>query len=152
MEKVTHPGEGAAPGPHRRDPAAPGGVGPAARVVALACLLPVTVFVLCRTLSAAWYRGDLSGIPDEGQVPTSLLPWFLHAYHLGGDVWSDPIRLRTWIVACAGYFVPAVVSVSMFRQRTTLLWVSLVVVGLSAWAAVAIPAPSAPAHRSPGWK
>ena len=141
VSTLADPGEGAASGPHRGDPAAPGGVGPAARVAALACLLPVAVFVLCRTLSAAWYRGDLSGIPDEGQVPTGLLPWFLHAYHLGGDVWSDPVRMRTWIVACAAYVLPGAIGMVASRRMATTLFALLVVLGLSAWATLSIPTP-----------
>jgi hypothetical protein len=138
---VTHHGEREAAGRHRGDPASPGSIGAQARVAALACLLPVAVFVLCRTLSAAWYRGDLSGMPDEGQVPIGVLPWFLHAYQLGGDVWSDPVRMRTWIVAGAGYVLPGAIGMIASRRLAMAVCTSLVVFGLSAWAALSIPTP-----------
>jgi hypothetical protein len=111
----------------------------------LACLFAVLVFVACRALAASWYAVDLSGIPDEGPVPTSLLPWFLHEYHLGGDVWSDSVRMRTWSVACAGYVVPAFISTAVPRRAWARVGASVIVLALLIWAMVAIPTPSVPA-------
>jgi len=110
----------------------------------LACVLPTLLFVVCRSLSASWYSVDLSGIPDEGQVPTSLLPWFLHTYDSGGGVWSDAMRARTWLVSCAGYLVPPALATVTSRRGPTRLCAAILLGGLIVWATVAIPAP--PAH------
>jgi hypothetical protein len=112
--------------------------------VVLACLLPVLVFVVCRALASSWYSVDLSGVPDEGQVPTGLLPWFLYEYRIGGDIWSDAVRMRTWGVACAGYFAPALIATLAPRRTPTRLGALVVVIGLLVWAILAIPRPPAP--------
>jgi hypothetical protein len=120
-----------------------------ARELILACLLPVAVFSACWLLAASWYSVDLSGIPDEGQVPTGLLPWFLYSYRSGGNVWSDAVRTRTWLVSCAGYAIPAAIATYVPRRPTTRAWAFLVAVALILWATTTIPIPSPPAeHRA----
>lgn len=113
------------------------------REVMLACLLPVLVFIICRGLASSWYSVDLSGVPDEGQVPTGMLPWFLYMYRLGGDIWSDAVRMRTWGVASAGYFAPALIAAVAPRWTPARLAALVVVFGLLAWAVLAIPKPPA---------
>src|SRR4029077_18592575 len=83
-------------------------------------------------------------VPDEGQVPTALLPWFLHAYRLGGDIWSDAVRMRTWSVACAGYFAPAFIATVVPRRTPARFGALVVVFGLLVWAVLAIPRPPVP--------
>jgi hypothetical protein len=107
----------------------------------VAFVVPTALFVICRSLAASWYAVDLSGIPDEGQVPTSLLPWFLYSYDSGGGVWSDGMRARTWLVSCAGYFVPAAIAGFASRRAATRLAAAFSLGGLVVWAVVAIPAP-----------
>jgi hypothetical protein len=107
----------------------------------LAVVLPVLLFAIFRSLSASWYSVDLSGIPDEGQVPTSLLPWFLYSYNSGGGVWSDAMRARTWLFSCAGYLLPAFLAAFASRRKSTRACAVLLLGGLVIWAALAIPTP-----------
>src|ERR1700759_3907028 len=80
--------------------------GTRARETFFACFWPAATVLILRLLSASWYSVDLSGMPDEGPVPTALIPWFLYNYPTGGSVWSDPVKLRTWLAACGGRLVP----------------------------------------------
>lgn len=107
----------------------------------LACVLPALLFVIFRWLSASWYSVDLSGVPDEGQVPTSLLPWFLFTYDLGGGVGSDAMTTRTWVFSCAGYFLPPFLAAFASRRMSTRLCAAFLLGGLVVWAVVAIPSP-----------
>jgi hypothetical protein len=107
----------------------------------LACAPAVLIFVICRSLTASWYAVDLSGIPDEGQVSTSMLPWFLYSYDLGGGVWSDSMRARTWLVSCVGYFLPAAFAMFAPRRTATRVGAAILAGGLIGWAIAAIPAP-----------
>lgn len=116
-------------------------VKPWVREVLLACAFPVLVFVICRSLTASWYAVDLSGIPDEGQVPVSLLPWFLYSYDSGGGLFSDAMRARTWLVSCAGYFVPSFFAAFAARSTSTRVCAVILLCGLIVWSIAAIPSP-----------
>jgi hypothetical protein len=116
------------------------------RELLLACALPLVVFVICRSLAASWYAVDLSGIPDEGQVPVSLLPWFLYSYDSGGGPFSDAMRARTWLVSCAGYFIPPFLAAFAARRTSTRLCAMILLGGFIVWSTVAIPAP--PGHAA----
>ena len=118
-------------------------VKPVVREMLLACVLPIVVFVICRALAGSWYAVDLSGIPDEGQVPGSLLPWFLFSYDAGGGLLSDAMRARTWLASCAGYFVPSFLAAFTARRTSTRGCAVLLLGGLLVWSTVAIPAPPA---------
>ena len=114
---------------------------PDIRRTALACLGAVIVFIALRSLSWSWYSVDLSGIPDEGLVPAGLLPWFLFAYHAGGSVWSDRMRLATWLTACAAYVLPPIVAFVLVRTARARIFAVVTVFALVMWACLSIPAP-----------
>jgi hypothetical protein len=119
-----------------------------ARELIIACLLPVAVFSACWFFAASWYSVDLSGLPDEGQVPAALLPWFLYSYQSVGSVWTDAVRTRTWLVSCAGYAIPAVIAAYAPGRARTRACAVLVVASLMLWATMTIPLPSSAAeHR-----
>lgn len=92
-------------------------------------------------VSAAWlYWFDLSGVPDDGQVPVPMLPAFLFSYSSGpgSSVWTWPM-LPTWLLSCLAYVVaPAVVGVLSKRgARDASMFASALL--LLAW--LVLPAP-----------
>ena len=95
-------------------------------------------------LASSWYATDLSGIPDEGPVPTRLLPWFLHAYGLNGD----SMRIATWLAACGAYFLPAILVLASVRGRREALLALVVVLGVAVSACVLVPSPPTPSSRA----
>lgn len=109
------------------------------REVLVAWVFPAVVFAICRFVAASWYAVDLSGIPDEGPVPVSLLPWFLYSYDSGGGLLSDEMRVRTWLVSCAGYLIPPFLAAFGAHRTSVRLGAIIVVGGLIAWAIVCVP-------------
>ena len=107
---------------------------------------PVIIFVGLFWLSRSWYLVDLSGIPDEGQVPAQLLPWFLVHYRSGGAIWSDSMRVTVWVTASLAYALPAVVALSSARSRNGIIVATTVVGAIVLWACVSIPSPPAPSE------
>ena len=55
------------------------------------------------------------------------------------------MRARTWLVSCAGYFVPSFLAAFSARLTATRLCAMILLAGLVAWSIVAIPAPPAQA-------
>jgi hypothetical protein len=102
---------------------------------------PMLLFAGLSYLSAQWYAVDLSGVPDEGQVPPQLLPWFLFHYRLGGTVWTDSVRFLTWSSACLAYILPAALSSFFARRQVSAVCSTLVIAAVTAWAVLTIPAP-----------
>jgi hypothetical protein len=114
-------------------------------LVAIA-IAPVGVFAVLFWLSRAWYNVDLSGVPDEGQVPAQILPWFLIHYRSGGGLWSDPMRVTVWVTASLAYALPAALALFVARSRTSIAAAVVVVASLVVWACVSIPQPPAPSE------
>lgn len=104
----------------------------------MAWVIGTVVHGLLLVPAALLYWFDLSGVPDDGQVPVPMLPAFLFSYSSGPDlnVWTWPM-LPTWVLACLAYVVPpAVVSVVRSPQSAGMFGSVLL---LLAW--VVLPAP-----------
>jgi hypothetical protein len=124
--------------------------------------LPIAVYVVLFWLSSSWYEVDLSGVPDEGSLPASFLPWFLFAYRSGGSINSDPTRLLVWVTACLAYLVPPAIASGSARDARTRVGAVVLIAGLTAWAVLSIPSPPPPSegityftgegvHRARAW-
>lgn len=53
-------------------------------------------------LSSLLYRGELTGVPDEGPIPASALPFFLFQYGPASGLGLG----ASWIFACLAYLLP----------------------------------------------
>jgi hypothetical protein len=107
---------------------------------------PLAIFAGLRWLARSWYAVDLSGIPDEGQVPEQLLPWFLFHYHAGGGLWSDSMRVVVWATASLAYLLPSALGLSVARRRMEMLAATGVGIAIATWACLSIPPPPAPSE------
>lgn len=116
------------------------------RRILLVGALPVAVYTTAVALSGSWYSVDLSGIPDEGQVPPQMLAWFLFAYRSGGSVWSDSTRGLTWLMACLSLLAPAALAWWLADTRVTRMIAAAVTIGIACWACFSIPPPPAPSE------
>jgi len=107
---------------------------------------PPAIFAGLRWLAQTWYAGDLSGIPDEGQVPDQLLPWFLFQYRGDGGLWSDWMKVALWMAASLAYLLPPTFGFLVARHRGEILVAALMSAAIVTWACLSIPSPPPPSE------
>jgi len=75
-------------------------------------------FFACDLTTRTVYFALTPGVPDAGQIPNPMIPWFFWRYRSGSDsLLTSPSQLLVWLAACLSYLWPPALAIGTRDDR-----------------------------------